>query len=229
MSSEHTSVHYRRKALPLSLVRRIARRQHQLIVERFLQIFQPTPSMKVLDLGVNGSLAEPAAHPFEARWPYPDNLTASGLESHEIFHTAYPNVRYVQVNRGSALPFSDGEFDLVYSNAVIEHVGDRRAQRAFLEEVLRVGKAAFITTPNRWYPIEFHTALPLFHWMPTDVYRSVYRRLGFTFFASEDNLNLLDADALRSLVPLARPFRIETHHFLGLPSNLLLVIPDTAR
>jgi SAM-dependent methyltransferase len=225
MSPEHTSVHYRRKALPLAFVRWVARRQHQLIVERFLTAFPPSPSLKVLDLGVNGSLPDPAAHPFEARWPHPDNLTASGLESHEVFHTAYPEMRYVQVTRGSALPFSDREFDVVYSNAVIEHVGDRRAQRAFLDEVLRVGKAAFITTPNRWYPIEFHTALPLLHWMPTALYRSAYRRLGFSFFASEENLNLFDMASLGTLVPRGVSFRIETHRYLGLPSNLLLIIP----
>ncbi len=223
MSSEHSSVHYQKKALPLSLVRRLAREQHEHIVERFLHAFPPSPTLKVLDLGVNGAQADPALHPLEARWPYHANLIACGLESDEVFRAAWPDVRYLRVTRGAPLPFSDGEFDVVYSNAVIEHVGDRRAQRAFLDEILRVGKAAFVTTPNRWYPVELHTVLPLLHWLPAELYRRVYRALGFTFFSQEENLNLLDADALRALVPPGVSFRIETHRFLGLPSNLLLI------
>jgi SAM-dependent methyltransferase len=56
-----------------------------------------------------------------------------------------------------ALPFADGEFDIVFSNAVIEHVGDRERQRQLVSEALRVGRRIFITTPNCRFPIEVHT------------------------------------------------------------------------
>ena len=65
-----------------------------------------------------------------------------------------------------ALPFPDGAFDVVHSNAVIEHVGGRERQEAFVREALRVGRRVFLTTPNRWFPIEVHTRLPLVHWLP---------------------------------------------------------------
>jgi len=229
MPTEHSSVHYHRKALPLSLVRSVARRQHRLMVERFLAVFPPSPRLKVLDLGVNGSLVDRDAHIFEASWPYPENLTACGLEDPDTFQRAWPEVRYVRGERGAHLPFADGEFDVVYSNAVVEHVGNRAAQRAFLEEVLRVGKAAFLTTPNRWYPLELHTTLPLLHWLPARVYRPLYRGLGFDFFSREENLNLLDESAVRDLVPPGVRYRIETHRFLGLPSNVLLIVEDKTR
>ena len=64
------------------------------------------------------------------------------------------------------MPFADGEFDIVFSNAVIEHVGGREQQRRFVEESLRVARRAFVTTPNRWFPVEVHTRLPLVHWLP---------------------------------------------------------------
>ena len=64
------------------------------------------------------------------------------------------------------MPFADGAFDVVYSNAVIEHVGGRERQEAFVREALRVGRRVFVTTPNRWFPIEVHTRLPLVHWLP---------------------------------------------------------------
>jgi glycosyltransferase involved in cell wall biosynthesis len=64
------------------------------------------------------------------------------------------------------LPFQDDSFDLVVSNAVIEHVGGEAEQRLFVAEHLRVARAWVITTPNRWFPIEAHTRAAFRHWSP---------------------------------------------------------------
>ena len=65
---------------------------------------------------------------------------------------------------GCLMPFEDQSFDLVVSNAVIEHVGDEAAQREFVREHLRVGRAWVMSTPNRWFPIESHTSTVFRHW-----------------------------------------------------------------
>ena len=65
---------------------------------------------------------------------------------------------------GTALPFADGTFDLVLSNAVIEHVGEEAEQRRFVAEHERVGRHWIVTTPNRWFPVEAHTKVLLRHW-----------------------------------------------------------------
>jgi hypothetical protein len=65
---------------------------------------------------------------------------------------------------GRKLPFADGSFDLVYANAVIEHVGDREDQQRFVAELARVGRRWIITTPNRYFPIEAHTHTLVTHW-----------------------------------------------------------------
>jgi ubiquinone/menaquinone biosynthesis C-methylase UbiE len=67
---------------------------------------------------------------------------------------------------GRALPFRDGAFDVVFSNSVIEHVGDAASQRCFAAEVARVGRAYWVQTPNRWFPIEQHLLTPFLHWLP---------------------------------------------------------------
>lgn len=67
---------------------------------------------------------------------------------------------------GRLLPFRDQAFDLVYANAVIEHVGGLEDQQRFVEEIARVGRAWIITTPNRWFPIEAHRHTFFTHWMP---------------------------------------------------------------
>lgn len=69
---------------------------------------------------------------------------------------------YVQSD-GLALPFIANAFDLVISNAVVEHVGNEDAQRQFVDEHVRVGRSAVITTPNRLFPIEAHTGTLFVH------------------------------------------------------------------
>jgi 2-polyprenyl-3-methyl-5-hydroxy-6-metoxy-1,4-benzoquinol methylase len=84
---------------------------------------------------------------------------------------------YVSAN-ALELPFDDGEFDLVYSNAVIEHVGQRDEQLQFVNEHGRVGVNWIFTTPNRLFPIESHTLTVVRHmdasWRPV---RPAYTRL----------------------------------------------------
>jgi SAM-dependent methyltransferase len=146
----------------------------------FMETIRPTPETTVLDVGADElSFGEyPGAgcgtlNFFEEHYPWPERITALGLHRGERFRSRYPDVTYVQ---GDALelPFRDGAFDVVFSNAVIEHVGGPAAQRRFVEEALRVARRAFVTTPNRWFPIEVHTRLPLVHWLPDRLAHPLY-------------------------------------------------------
>jgi hypothetical protein len=86
---------------------------------------------------------------------------------------------------------------------VIEHVGDRDRQQAFVHEALRVGDRVFLTTPNRWFPVEVHTRLPFVHWLPDRVAHRAYDLAG-KGFAKQNHL--LGPNGLRSLFPV--PVRI---------------------
>lgn len=65
--------------------------------------------------------------------------------------------------------FQDQEFDVVFSNSVIEHVGSKADQHAMMREVARVGRRYWVQTPNYWFPIEPHFHLLGFQFLPISV------------------------------------------------------------
>jgi len=177
----------------------------------FLELMRPDAATTVLDVGVDEvSLGEPGGESgctthnvLEDTYPWPERITGLGLHDGRRFQERYPRIAYVQGD-ACALPFADGAFDVVHSNAVIEHVGGRERQEAFVREALRVGRRVFVTTPNRWFPIEVHTKLPLVHWLPEALSGRAYD-LARVSWAKENHL--LGRSELRALFPV--PVRID--------------------
>jgi ubiquinone/menaquinone biosynthesis C-methylase UbiE len=168
----------------------------------FLDELRPGPETTVLDVGADElAFGEgdgcATLNYFEEHYPWPARITALGLQDGTAFRARYPEIRYVQGD-ACALPFGDGEFDVVHSNAVLEHVGDRERQRLMVSESLRVARRVFISTPNRAFPIEVHTRLPLVHWLPEPAAHRVYDALGKQF-AKE--IELLTGRELAGLFP----------------------------
>ena len=80
--------------------------------------------------------------------------------------STHPKIKQVVGNATNMANFQSNEFDIVFSNSVIEHVGDYEQQRQMATEVMRVGKKYFVQTPNLFFPIEPHFVFPLFQFMP---------------------------------------------------------------
>jgi len=188
--------------------------------DRFVELMAPTADSTILDLGVTGERASPEANYFEQWYPHKDRIVAAGVEDASHLERCYPGLVFTRIGPHDRLPFADGAFDVVFSNAVVEHAGSRAQQRAFIDEALRVARRFFITTPNRWFPIEMHTALPLVHYLPAPINRRLLSALGHQFWASEDRLNLLDARSLRGLF-VNHDVAIGVVRLGGLSSNLI--------
>jgi SAM-dependent methyltransferase len=212
-------------ASPNSVPVRIATHQRRIMYDRFIIETGIREQDTVLDVGVTADRSYESSNYLEAWYPHKSTITAVGIDDASFLAQLYPGIRFLKAN-GLKLPFSDLAFDIVHSSAVLEHVGSFENQIQLVQECCRVArKSIFLTTPNRWFPIEFHTILPFVHWLPKPVFRQFMRRSGRGFFAEESNLNLLDARNLASIVRHVEDFtfRVSSVSLWCWPSNLLLL------
>jgi hypothetical protein len=208
-----------------SIAVRVATWQRRRMYARFVADCGVTGKDSILDLGATSDRSYASSNYLEAWHPFKERITAAGIDDASFLEAQYPGVKFVYAN-GLKLPFPDVSFDVVHSSAVLEHVGASANQAAYVGECARVArKALFLTTPNRWFPVEFHTLLPVVHWLPKQRFRWLLRRIGMDFFADEGNLNLLSRDELARLAGKRDnfDFRVSSVALLGWPSNLLLV------
>jgi hypothetical protein len=155
----------------------LASRERKLRI--FLDLIRPDAATTVVDVGITDAPFSRAAPDnfLEALYPWPAQITAVANTESARFAAAFPTVQLVRAD-GRSLPFADGRFDVAFSNAVVEHVeGGRDGQRRFVEELCRVARRVFVTTPNRFFPLEVHTLRPFVHWLPPGDLRA--RALGY--------------------------------------------------
>jgi hypothetical protein len=186
----------------LEAVGRSARRAR---MRRFVEVMRVTSETSVLDVGGTPDIWRLA--PVRPRLMF---LNESREEAPSTVH-----------GDGCRLPFRDRSFDVVFSNSVIEHVGDAFRQKQFASEAARVGRGFWIQTPNRRFPIELHLLTPFIHWLPRSWQRRIVPR--FTVWsllarATPDRreyflnhylsaVRLLSAGEMQELFPGARVLR----------------------
>ena len=157
-------------------------------------------------------------------YPWRENLTCASLTDGKAILTAYPGVHHVRVLAGDPLPFDDNAFDIVHSNAVLEHVGSRMLQGRFIAEMCRVAPRRFLAVPNRVFPVESHTCLPMIHYLPKPWFRRLLRNTRYDYWSHEENLNYVSAADLMTMWPgTCRPMVVYAGIGLGpLRSNLVI-------
>jgi hypothetical protein len=184
-------------------------------MKEFFERFDPHPQNLILDVGgdpFNWSLISEQAR-----------IVYLNLPTRKVADRSWI------IANGQRLPYADKKFDIVYSNSVIEHLGNIENQESYANEVRRVGVKYYVQTPSRGFPIEPHLMTPLIHWFP----RSLQRRLlrNFTIWglvtrpsrAEVDSflaeVNLLDKLQLQVLLPDSE---IWLERVLGFPTLLTI-------
>jgi hypothetical protein len=213
------------QALPSrSLGERVAIAARNRIYNDFIRVCRPDPNDSILDIGVSDVVGE-AANVLERKYPYPDKITAAGLGSAEDFRATFPAVCYVRIAPNRPLPFKDGAFDIATANAVLEHVGSRDNQEFFIGEMLRVARKIFVSVPNRLFPVEHHTAIPVLHfWNKSFIFGC--KMMNANDWLDEKNLILMSKAGLATLVPSLPESEVDyTGIRLGrFSSNLFLAV-----
>jgi hypothetical protein len=208
------------------LLKTLSQRSRSKKFELLHRVFRPRPEDRVLDIGASGEVF--LRYTLEDVYPHPERIVAGGNEFHQVLSARhyYPLPHYA-VFDGCALPFPDQSFDLVFSNAVIEHILGPGRQEQFAREVMRVGKSWFVTTPNYWYPFESHYHLPFIQFLPRFAQREYNRLLG-THIAkgTVQELALLSARRLRALFPNAHIAKVCVTFW---PETLVAYYIDPAR
>lgn len=167
------------------------------IFNDFRTYTEPSHSDQVLDVGVS-DVVNDGANVLERCYSHQDNITACGLGAGIQFKKAFPLVRFIQIRPNARLPFDDNTFDIATSNAVLEHVGSMENQFYFVRELCRVARRVFISVPNRFFPIEHHTALPIVHYQD-NTFQIACRITGKSEWTREEKLILMTQKRLWQL------------------------------
>ena len=128
--------------------------------QRFVKALRPTRADVLLDIG---------GYPFNwfMRGAVIGKVDVLNLELAPLENSP-PEAPEIRALAGDArrLEFPDQHYDIVFSNSVIEHVGNLEDQQAFAREAGRVGKKLWIQTPAKECPIEPHYLGLFIHWFP---------------------------------------------------------------
>ena len=189
---------------------KMARRRHR----HFLKAVDDLPRpLRVLDVGGSQRFWELVG----MTDPQDVEVTLMNIKK---MPTRYPNFRSVVTDARDMRVFKDDEFDVVFSNSVIEHVGTLEDQTRMASEVARVGKRYFVQTPNRYFPIEPHFYFPFFQFLPVRLRVWLVKALPLASYgrmkdrekaeAFVKEIRLMNARELQALFPGATLLREKT-------------------
>lgn len=148
------------------LYRKVSRPFRRRRMADFIQTFQPIKGTRILDVG---------GYPgFWAEVDIAAHVTTLNLQAVPVAEAMRHRCSSMEGD-GTNLPFDDGEFDIVFSNSVIEHLGHFEAQARFAREIRRVGRKYYVQTPAREFFVEPHLLTPFVHWLPVRVQRRLLR------------------------------------------------------
>jgi hypothetical protein len=153
------------------------------------------------------------------------HITMINIEPTE---TSHHNIVSVLGDARDMREFKNNQFDVVYSNSVIEHLGKLEDMQKMAQEIRRVGKYYFLQTPYLYFPIEPHFVFPLFQFLPIAwrVYLVRHYSLGWIGKVEERGraeqevraIKLLSKSQLRFLFPDAK---IAKEKLFGVTKSLL--------
>jgi hypothetical protein len=151
---------------PASLSNRMRARRF----ERFERLCDSLPRpLRIIDIGGTNAFWK------QRGWVNREDVQITTINisaEPQIFSNVSPHVGDAR----NLTEYDDGDFDVVFSNSVIEHLFTLEDQHAMAKEVARVGRAYWVQTPNYWFPVEPHFHVPGWQWMPVGMRVALIQR-----------------------------------------------------
>lgn len=216
-----------------------ARRQaHAKRATVFRESFSIGSATRILDIGAGDGSAIAAV--LAGTGARPANVYIADIDREQLRdgHERFGFVP-VQISESGRLPFEDRGFDIVYCSSVIEHVTvpkseiwamrdgrdfrerARRRQRQFADEIRRLGRCYYVQTPDKGFPVESHTWLPLVGYLSRSLQLKVLAWSNRHWIKStRPDWSLLGAGDMRELFPEAEIVR---ERFMGLTKSITAI------
>lgn len=200
-----------------SLANTLRKKRFELFNQMLLTTRKP---LRILDVGGEANF-----------WKVMGIETGKDIEITLLNLVASPQTGFISLaGDARAMPeFKDKEFDIVFSNSVIEHVGDYVQQQKMADEIIRVGKRYFVQTPAKFFPVEPHFLVPYFQLMPLwlKMFLVMNFKLGWTQKVETkeqarqlaQSVQLLDKKAFTALFPGAKLY---CEKFIGLTKSFIV-------
>ena len=199
------------------------RRKRQKIFESYFQEMLVNKPIKILDVG--------GTFDFWKQMGYDKNTNVQILLLNLMAEQVdSENIRSIVGDACDLSQFCDKQFDIVFSNSVIEHVGNHQRQIVMAKEILRVGKNYFVQTPNYWFPFEPHFLIFGFQYLPVSMKAFLVQKFNFGWLGRQndkkkalelaDSVHLLSKRRLKKLFPDSI---IVNEYFLGLTKSMILL------
>lgn len=188
----------------------------KLLIEKLLETKE---TINILDIG--GEIE------FWKHLGWDNNRCTIYLLNLEAVPTIKPSPGFIQITGNAlALPFEQDEFDLIFSNSVIEHVGSYANQELFAAETKRVCNRYMIQTPSIWFPLEPHSLIPFFQAIPHSIRAVLIMFFNINYFPKQKTYKAALATSKSTLMFSKKRFQalfpeadIQVEKLFGIPKS----------
>ena len=165
------------------------------VIDKFFEVMSPSGTDLCLDIEGPG-VGETILYKFFGK------VIVVNIERRDV---SCPEHVSLLIASGCHLPLRNKSVDFVFCNATIEHIP--KEQRGLLsQEIERVtNKGYFISTPNYWFPFEFHYLMPFWQFLPECLKAFLLKFFSFDSMTRGIyyRIDLLTANNLRRQFPTA--------------------------